>query len=144
LSPVAEMAAGRFEPVLDDPAYASADRKAVRRLVLLSGKLYYDALAARQSSGAGGVAIARLEQFYPWPGPMLAEILGRYPNLEQVVWAQEEPRNMGGWTFVSQRLSQLTNLPLSYVGRPISASPASGSHVRHEAQQHAIVEAVLK
>jgi 2-oxoglutarate dehydrogenase E1 component len=144
VSPVAEMTVGRFEPVLDDPAYAGGNRDTVTRLALLSGKLYYDVVAARQSAGSDGVAVARVEQFYPWPKPMIIETIAHYPNLREIVWAQEEPRNMGGWTFVAQRLPGLTQLPLSYIGRAISASPASGSHLRHEAQQHAIVEAILK
>ncbi len=145
VSPVEELTRGRFEPVLDDPSFAEGARESVRRLVFLSGKLYYDVAAARQSlaSAGGAVAVARLEQFYPWPGPRIAEVIARYPNLTEVVWAQEEPRNMGGWTFLSHRLLALTNLPVRYIGRPVSASPASGSHLRHESQQHAIVEAVL-
>ncbi|HVR43610.1 MAG TPA: multifunctional oxoglutarate decarboxylase/oxoglutarate dehydrogenase thiamine pyrophosphate-binding subunit/dihydrolipoyllysine-residue succinyltransferase subunit [Thermoanaerobaculia bacterium] len=144
-SPVEDLMRGRFEPVLDDPLHAedAAGRDSVRRLILTSGKLYYDLAAAREQAGLREVAIVRLEQFYPWPRPMLLEVFGRYPALERIIWAQEEPRNMGGWDFVDEKLVPLVEVPIRYVGRPFSASPATGSHLRHEAQQKAIVEAAL-
>ena len=100
----------------------------------------YDLLAANR-----GLPIIRLEQFYPFPKPMLESALQQYPNATEIVWVQEEPRNMGAWPFLHERLASLLgpNQTLRYVGRPISASPATGSHHRHEEQQKALVEAAL-
>jgi len=130
-----ELTNGRFEPVLTESI--SGD---VKRIVITSGKLYYDLKAARDKANAP-VPIIRLEQFYPFPQPMLADALRQYPNATEIVWAQEEPKNMGGWPFVQERLMSLLSPAqrLSYAGRPISASPATGSHHRHEEQQRAVV-----
>jgi len=143
-SRLAELTSGRFEPVLDDPRYAEGELNAVQRIVLTAGKVYYDLAAARKAAKTN-VAIVRLEQFYPWPRPMLAAAFSRYPNAKEIVWVQEEPKNMGGWGFVQQRLRGLLkdSQVLNYVGRPISASPATGSHRRHEEQQKALVQAAI-
>jgi len=131
-----ELKSGRFETVLVDGAPASAGR-----VVITAGKVVYDLLAANR----GNVPIIRLEQFYPFPKAMLQSALRQYPNATEVVWVQEEPRNMGAWPFLSERLAFLLgpNQKLRYVGRPISASPATGSHHRHEEQQKALVQAAL-
>jgi 2-oxoglutarate dehydrogenase complex dehydrogenase (E1) component-like enzyme len=117
----------------------------VRRIVLCSGKVYYDLNAARLKTDDRRVAILRLEQFYPFPEKLLREAFARYPNAGQLVWAQEEPRNMGGWTFAEPRLMNL--LPRcdrpSYVGRAASASPATGSYSIHEAEQRRLVDQAL-
>jgi multifunctional 2-oxoglutarate metabolism enzyme len=132
---------GSFEPVLDD---TSADADSVRRVLITSGKVYYDLRTARDKGDRSDVAIVRLEQYYPWPQKALSEAVSRYRNAERVLWVQEEPRNMGAWTFVGGRISSMiTSLPLSYCGRPPAAAPATGSHRRHEDQQKAIVEAAL-
>ena len=138
-STIEELTTGRFEPVL--PESIDGD---VKRVVLTTGKLYYDLKAARDAAKAP-VPIIRLEQFYPFPHPMLAAALQQYPNATEIVWAQEEPRNMGAWPFLHERLSSLLSngQTLRYVGRPISASPATGSHHRHEEQQKAIVEGAV-
>lgn len=137
-----ELLEGGFQPLIDDAAFASGrDRGSVRRIVLSAGKVHYDLRAARDKSEQYGVALARLEQFYPWPQKMISDMIASYPNLEEVVWVQEEPRNMGGWNFVRDRIAPLlAQRGLRYVGRPISASPATGSHRRHEEEQHALVE----
>jgi multifunctional 2-oxoglutarate metabolism enzyme len=141
-----EIVSGRFEPVLDDPHFADAgedDRKGVRKIVLCSGKVYFDLAAAR--GDRRDVAIVRLEQFYPFPHALLEAVLRRYPKSEALVWSQEEPRNMGGWDFVDERLMPLLDgMELRYAGRPTAASPAAGSHLRHEQQQKALVEEALK
>jgi len=142
-----QLVSGRFEPVLDDPAFAvdGSVRDEVRRVVFVSGKLFYDLKATRDAAGEKRVALVRLEQFYPWPKGALAATLASYPNAQQFVWSQEEPRNMGGWNFVRDRMSSISGVNnLSYIGRPISASPATGSHSRHEEQQKAIMDAVVK
>jgi 2-oxoglutarate dehydrogenase E1 component len=139
------LVAGGFEPVLDDPR-AAAHRDEVRRLVFCTGKLYYDMLDAWTKAGeAPGVALVRVEELAPWPHDAIAAIVDAYPNVEDVVWAQEEPRNMGAWTYVSPRLraSTGTQLPVRYVGRPERASPAEGYPSVHAHEQARIVTDAL-
>ncbi|HEX8407726.1 MAG TPA: multifunctional oxoglutarate decarboxylase/oxoglutarate dehydrogenase thiamine pyrophosphate-binding subunit/dihydrolipoyllysine-residue succinyltransferase subunit [Thermoanaerobaculia bacterium] len=139
-SPVAELTNGRFEPVLHDVA-TSDD---VKRVIITSGKVYYDLKQARDKANSN-VAIIRLEQFYPFPQTMLAEALRGYPNATEILWVQEEPRNMGAWPFLHERLVPLLgpSQKLQYVGRPLAAAPATGSHHRHDDQQKALVERAL-
>jgi multifunctional 2-oxoglutarate metabolism enzyme len=140
-SPIDELTNGRFEPVLID---AATDAANVKRIVLTSGKVYYDLAAARGKSNAN-IPLIRLEQFYPFPQAMLASAIAQYPNATEIVWVQDEPRNMGAWPFLHERLAALAaTRTLRYVGRPISASPATGSHHRHEEQQEALVQAALE
>jgi len=137
---------GRFEPVIDDPWFTdgSHGRGSVQRVVLVSGKLYYDLKTARDKSDDDRIAIVRLEQFYPFPRKFLQDTIASYENATEVFWVQEEPRNMGGWDFVDERLLPIIGKrKLLYFGRPISASPATGLHNRHEEQQHALVEHAL-
>ncbi len=139
------LAAGRFQPVLDDPR-AEARRAEVRRLVFCTGKVYYDMLEAWTKGGEEpGVALIRVEELAPWPHEAIAAIVDAYPNVEDVVWAQEEPRNMGAWTYVSPRLraSTGTQLPVRYVGRPERASPAEGYASVHAREQARIVSDAL-
>jgi 2-oxoglutarate dehydrogenase E1 component len=110
----------------------------VKRVVLCSGKVYYDLAEARKKSDARNVVIIRLEQFYPFPAVSLRETLASYPNANQIVWAQEEPQNMGGWTFVRDRLDKP-----KYVGRSASASPATGSYSIHQKEQAELVSQAL-
>jgi 2-oxoglutarate dehydrogenase E1 component len=141
-SPVADLASGSFREVLDDPGVA--DPGAVRRVVLASGKVAYDALAARQARGAP-VAVVRVEQLNPWPARRVVEVLNRYPGATEVLWLQEEPENMGAWPFVHERLHRELRhrCPLRHVSRPPSASPASGSHTVHEHEQQELVDRVF-
>ncbi|HYE15429.1 MAG TPA: hypothetical protein VD968_13380 [Pyrinomonadaceae bacterium] len=143
VSPVEEFTAGGFRPVIDDGEVQ--DRSAVRRVVLCSGKVFYDLAAARKKSGDASVAIVRLEQFYPFPEQALRETFASYPSATQLVWAQEEPKNMGGWAFVEPRLMNM--LPRCerpyYVGRAASASPATGSYAVHEMEQRKLVDDAL-
>ncbi len=150
-STIGELYEGRFQPVLDDPAFAEgsperndAPTDGVRRVILTAGKIFYDIWKARQEAEQNQVAIVRLEQFYPWPQDLLRKVFERYPNAEEIVWVQEEPRNMGGWDFVDERLVPiLDGRQLRYVGRPAGASPATGLHRRHETQQKEIVHVAL-
>jgi 2-oxoglutarate dehydrogenase E1 component len=140
-----ELAAGGFQPVLEDP---SVDPARVRRVVLTSGKLYYDLLRSRDERGDRDVALVRLEQLYPFPGAALSELLSRHPEA-QVVWAQEEPRNMGALRFVREQFLDgavpgLGRREPRWVGRPASASPAPGSHRQHSEGQEAIVRQALE
>jgi 2-oxoglutarate dehydrogenase E1 component len=140
-SSISELTTGRFEPLLID---AASDAASVTRIVLSSGKVYYDLRTAREKAGAN-VPLIRLEQFYPFPQAMLAGALAQYPNAAEIVWVQDEPRNMGAWPFLHERLDALTgNRTLRYIGRPISASPATGSHHRHEEQQQSLVQAAVE
>ena len=140
VSTLDELTNGRFEPVLHD--VATSDE--VERVILTCGKVYYDLRTARDKANAK-VAILRVEQLYPFPRPMIIDALKGYPNAKEIVWAQDEPRNMGAWPFLAERLASLTGKrTLRYIGRPISASPATGSHHRHEEQQHALVQAAVE
>jgi 2-oxoglutarate dehydrogenase E1 component len=140
-SALADLAAGRFRPVIDDPA-AAEHRDAVQRLVFCTGKIYYD--LALKPHGEH-VALVRVEELYPWPHEEVARTVDLYPNVEEVVWAQEEPRNMGAWTYVAPRLrvSTGTVLPVRYIGRPERASPAEGYKASHDEEQARIVDEVL-
>jgi 2-oxoglutarate decarboxylase len=142
-SSVDQLTSGGFLPLINDADVTNSD--AVKRIVLCSGKLFYDLHVGRQKSGDEKVAIIRLEQFYPFPEAGLREIFAAYPNAKQLVWAQEEPKNMGGWSFVEPRLTgMLKNCERPvYVGRAASASPATGSYTIHELEQRRIVDQAL-
>jgi 2-oxoglutarate dehydrogenase E1 component len=146
-SPVSDLAGPGFQSVLDDHFTAAGGaRERVRRLVLCSGKVYVDLVSDQRRAGAAGLAIVRLEELYPFPQARLSAVLAGYPALEDVVWLQEEPQNMGAWTFVSPRLRGLLaprGLSLRYVGRPERASPSEGSPRRHAVTQGAIVDAAF-
>jgi 2-oxoglutarate dehydrogenase E1 component len=137
-----ELSEGAFQPVIDDPI-ASRRRDDVRRIVFCTGKVYYD-MALSDKRGPG-VAIVRVEELYPWPHEEIQRVMDLYPAIEEVVWAQEEPKNMGAWTFVQPRLrvSAGAAVGVHYVGRPERASPAEGYADAHLAEQARIVEAAL-
>jgi len=136
-----DLSGGAFRPVLDDPR---PDRDAVRRLVLCTGKVYYDLAGHEAREGAGDVAIARLEQLYPFPVVAAAELVASYPSLEEVVWTQEEPQNMGAWRAIRHRLDEAArNLPVRYVGRPWRASPSEGYPTAHLIEQDRISREAL-
>jgi 2-oxoglutarate dehydrogenase E1 component len=109
--------------------------------VFCTGKMYYD-LAAKRSPH---VALVRVEQLYPWPDKEVGAIVDLYPAVEEVVWAQEEPKNMGAWTYVSPRLRASTGnaMIVRYVGRPERASPAEGYASAHKTEQERIVSEVV-
>ncbi len=141
-STLADLAEGSFRPLLDDPA---ADHETVRRLVLCSGKVYYDLVGSERYPAAEGIAIARLEQLYPFPVEAAAELTARYPNLDEVVWVQEEPQNMGPWRAIRHRLEEAKpdGVPLRFVGRPWRASPSEGYPTAHQREQDRIVREAL-
>jgi 2-oxoglutarate dehydrogenase E1 component len=138
-SKLSDLASGKFRPVIDDPV-SSQTRDAITRLVFCTGKIYYDLAAKR----AAHVAIVRIEELYPWPGNQIAQIVDLYPAIEEVVWAQEEPKNNGAWSYVSPRLRMSTGnaLPTRYIGRPDRASPAEGYAESHKVEQERIVAEV--
>jgi 2-oxoglutarate dehydrogenase E1 component len=141
-STLAELADGEFQPVIDD---ATADHERVTRLVLCQGKIYYDIVGHEDRARATSVAVARIEQLYPFPVEQAAALLRRYPNLREVVWAQEEPQNMGAWRPLRHRLEEAKpeGVPLLYVGRPWRASPREGYPTAHLREQDRIVRAAL-
>ena len=146
-SRVDELSTGRFARLIDD-ARAARSPERVERLVLCSGKLYYDLVVeqeARWSETPPPVAVARVEQLYPWPDARVRETLARHPRVREVVWAQEEPANMGGWGFVRDRIDAVLGPEqrLRYVGREASASTAVGSMRIHREQQAAVVAAAF-
>lgn len=135
---------GRFQHVIDDATAAPA-KDAVRRVLVCSGKVYYDLVAEREKRSAehsNDVAILRVEQLYPWPNLRLTELIAQYPGVQRVVWVQEEPANMGAWTFVRDRIQALLPeaVKLAYAGRIPAASTAVGSTRIHGKQQAALVQ----
>jgi 2-oxoglutarate dehydrogenase E1 component len=144
VSRLPDLAQGTFRMVLDDERTEERS-DSIRRIVLCSGKVYYDLVAADDYEEAETVAVVRLEQLYPFPEEELMAVLDRYPSADELVWVQEEPRNMGAWTYMHPRLAALTEdrLTLGYAGRPERASPAEGYKWAHDAQQARIVHQAL-
>jgi 2-oxoglutarate dehydrogenase E1 component len=142
----AEFTSAGFRPVIDD----TVAREAVHRVVLCTGKVYYDLLAARRKRDSQGdaeasTALVRVEQLYPLPAAEINAALASYPNLQDVVWVQEEPANMGAWPFMAINLPEhLGGRALRRVSRPASAAPSAGSSTVHEAEQAALVDAALR
>jgi 2-oxoglutarate dehydrogenase E1 component len=139
-----ELAGGQFHLILDDPK-ATERREKVERLVLCSGKIYYDMDGNEKRDEAATVAIARVELLYPFAEEQLEGLISSYPNLKEVVWAQEEPRNMGAAKVMLRRLPGLLpeGVELGYVGRPTRASPGEGYSGAHAREQERIVLTAL-
>jgi 2-oxoglutarate dehydrogenase E1 component len=145
-STLTELAEQSWRPVLDDPKTSKDNAAEVRRLVLCSGKVYVDLATVQAEQSDFTVAVARVEQLYSFPEAEIEAVLTRYPSLEEVVWLQEEPANMGAWEFMRWRLEELIDgrWPLRYIGRPRRASPAEGSSAWHRRNQKAITEHAFK
>jgi 2-oxoglutarate dehydrogenase E1 component len=143
VSTVADLAEGRFRLVIDDPRAPAAE--SVRRVVLCAGKIFYALEAARRERDRADVALLRVEQLYPFPTAELRETLARYAAAREVFWVQEEPANQGAWSFVLPLISPLLRpeTRFSYVGRADAASPATGNHDIHQAEEAAILEQAL-
>ena len=144
-SRVEDFTDGEFLPVLDDEeARDRAD--AVERLILCSGKIYMELANSDLKEEAVDTALGRLELLYPFPEERVREVLGGYPNLREILWVQEEPKNMGAWSFVEPRLRELTGgeLPVRYVGKPARPSPAQGSASFHKEEHAGIVRAAFE
>jgi 2-oxoglutarate dehydrogenase E1 component len=149
-SPIDALTDGRFAPVLDDPVIT--DPLVVKRVVLASGKVVFEAMERRRARlGVGGtlpgeaIAIVRVEQLYPWPEEEIEGVLSRYANASEVVWLQEEPENMGAWSFVHGRLHRVLRerYQLIHVSRPESASPATGSATQHALEQADLLDRAI-
>ncbi|MBL8394420.1 MAG: 2-oxoglutarate dehydrogenase E1 component [Candidatus Accumulibacter sp.] len=144
-STLEELSDGEFQPVIGEVEPINA--KKVTRVVFCSGKVYYELIAARHEKKASHVAIARLEQVYPFPQEKFQEELAKYPKATEVVWCQEEPRNQGAWYWIASRQHLSRSLSdkqhLLLVSRPASASPAVGYASKHNAQQKALIDSAF-
>ena len=140
-----ELSEGHFERVIDDPRFADGGRDAVTKLVLSSGKVYYDIAGHEERESAGHIAIARVELLYPFPEEDLVELMARYPNLERVAWVQEEPRNMGPRAFMRRRMAKILpeRMSYDYVGRQLRAATGEGYSAAHKREQARIVRVAL-
>jgi 2-oxoglutarate dehydrogenase E1 component len=136
-STVSDLVDGRFYRVLDDPAVT--DPGSIRRVLFCSGKVYYDLVAYRREVEAHDLAIVRLEQLFPFAEDTVREILERYSDVEELVWVQEEPKNMGAWWFIDATMRERFELSLRYVGRDANPSPAVGAMKMHEQEQKRIM-----
>jgi 2-oxoglutarate dehydrogenase E1 component len=144
-SSLEDLAHGSFQPVLDDPA---VDHASAHRLVLCSGKAYYDIVGHEQYASSTGVAVARIEQLYPFPLDLVSALIGSYPALREIVWAQEEPQNMGAWRSIRHRLEEASaHAPqasrVQYIGRPWRASTSEGYPTLHQYEQDRIVREAI-
>ena len=144
-SSLKDLTRGSFRPVIDDPGLDEEGRRRAGRLVLCSGKVYYDIVGHEAKRDAEGIAVARLEQLYPFPVGSYDELLSRYPNITELVWAQEEPQNMGAWRAIRHRLEEglPAEVELRYVGRPWRASPSEGYPTAHLIEQDRIAREAL-
>jgi len=150
-SSLADLSEGSFQRVIDDPT-GRARSEEVTRLVLCTGKVYIDLLSALPTNGAApdngmppNVAVARVEELYSFPADELRAVIAGYPALRELIWLQEEPRNMGAWNYIAPRLREIVDpaIPISYVGRPDSASPAEGALSLHTVEQARIIAEAL-
>lgn len=137
VSTLKDFTEGTFREVIDD---ATADTKKITRIVFCTGKFYYDLTEHREKTNSEDTAIIRIEQLYPFPEKQIAAVLKKYSEAEHFIWAQEEPENMGAWTFVARKMK---NVPMVYIGRDEAASPATGFAKMHNAETYAILDAVF-
>ncbi|NEN07072.1 multifunctional oxoglutarate decarboxylase/oxoglutarate dehydrogenase thiamine pyrophosphate-binding subunit/dihydrolipoyllysine-residue succinyltransferase subunit [Diaminobutyricibacter tongyongensis] len=139
-SDVPDFTSGKFEPVIDDARIT--DRGAVRRVLLMAGKLYYDLLNELEKNPNPEIALVRVEQYYPLPATQLKQVVNSYPNAE-LVWVQDEPENQGAWPYMILETSKLGSRPLGVISRAPSASPAAGSAKRHAQEQAQLIQRAL-
>src|SRR5689334_5850761 len=146
VSPVEAFTTGTFQPIMGDPGINGTplDPHKVKRVLLCSGKIFYDLLQARTDREVTDTAIIRMEQLYPMPLPELRAALGAFPQAEDFAWVQEEPANQGAWSFIALNLlERLEGVGLRRISRPAAAAPAVGSTKMHDAEQQALIEAAL-
>jgi 2-oxoglutarate decarboxylase len=140
-SAVADFIQGSFQPVLGDPA--PPDPAGARRILLCSGKIYYDLAEKRSAHGQHDTALIRVERLYPLPGAVLRDQIARYPDGAEIIWVQEEPANMGAWPTLALYLPGLLGRPVRAVSLPASSAPAPGSAVVHAAEHAEVIEVAL-
>ena len=140
VSKIADFTDDEFWSILDD---SSVTKKNTKRLILCSGKVYYDLKAFRSEHKIKDAALLRMEQFYPFNDKLLQKIINKYPADSEIVWCQEEPKNMGGWTFIAPRLTETLERPVRYAGRRSAASPAVGSLAKHKHEQNKLLKAAF-
>ncbi len=140
-----ELADGHFQRVIDDPRFADGGSDGVTKLVLCSGKIYYDIAGHEEREAASHISIARVELIYPFPEEDLVSLIERYPKLERVVWVQEEPRNMGPRAFMRRRMAKILpeRMSYDYVGRQLRAATGEGYSAAHKREQARIVRVAL-
>jgi len=144
VSSLEDLANGEFATVIDDIDTQTVKAANVKRVVLSSGKVYFDLLKARRATNNNDVALVRVEQLYPFPVPEMEAVLGKYQNAREVVWCQEEPQNQGAWYQIRHRLATLVGKrELLYAGRAPAAAPATGISKTHDAEQRGLIEAAL-
>jgi 2-oxoglutarate dehydrogenase E1 component len=146
VSAVADFTGGGFQPVIPDAGINGRplEAGAVRRVILCTGKIYYDLLTARAERGITDAAIVRMEQLYPLPEAEVRTALALYPNAVDWVWVQEEPANQGAWSFIALNLiDDLDGVQLRHISRPSAAAPAAGSNRTHDGEQAALMDAAL-
>lgn len=138
-SSLKDLSEGKWQPIIDDDW---VNPKKVTRLVFVSGKFYYDLVKSDYREHYPEVAIVRVEQLYPFPAPEIQAVITNYPNVNQIVWAQEEPKNMGAWEYMGYRLKKLVGMgtPVNFVGRRRSSSPAEGSKTAWKINQEMVTE----
>ncbi|CAG2152965.1 2-oxoglutarate dehydrogenase E1 component [Cupriavidus campinensis] len=143
VSPLSDLAKGHFETVIPDHEELNASK--VKRVIMCSGKVYYDLVNTRKERGATDTAIIRLEQLYPFPHKAVAAELKKYPGVTEILWCQDEPQNQGAWFFVQHYIMEnmTEGQKLGYAGRPASASPAVGYYAKHNEQQKALLDAAF-
>ena len=143
VSPLSDLAKGHFETVIPDHEELNASK--VKRVIMCSGKVYYDLVNTRKERGATDTAVIRMEQLYPFPHKAVAAELKKYPNANEIVWCQDEPQNQGAWFFVQHFIMEnmAEGQKLGYAGRPASASPAVGYYAKHNEQQKALLDAAF-
>jgi 2-oxoglutarate dehydrogenase E1 component len=155
-SKLEDFSEGTFRELIDDSRFEGSHASKARKVILCTGKIYYDLLSAqmdqeKETGKAPDVALVRVEQLYPWPEAQVLEILERYSGVKEFYWVQEEPRNMGAWLFVHaffgggyRNMSEkLGNRPLRYIGRGTGAAPAVGAAKLHAKEQAAIIKEAL-
>lgn len=148
VSSLRDMAKGTsFKPVIDDSYKTHKD---IRKLILCSGKVYYELFESKEEEGINNVAIIRLEQIYPFPQNTLEKVINQYKNIDEIIWCQEEPENNGAWSFVKDRINKVISktiykdkIQIQYVGRAASASPAAGYAKMHKHQQDKLIKQAL-
>ena len=143
-SKIGDLTHGTFEELLDDPFVDDAAASAVTKVVICSGKVSHELIAARDAADAP-IAVLRAEQLYPWPAEKMSEVLRRYPNATDLIWLQEEPENMGAWNFVKGRLYERhgDDYQITRISRPESGSPATGSSSIHAQEQAELLQRVI-